>query len=66
KKITFYKDTIYKGRKITTYIYTRTVLIALLHIHTKGKHLVRLGMTHFATSYLTLGCLNDNKDSLIR
>ncbi|XLS77763.1 hypothetical protein HN51_061988, partial [Arachis hypogaea] len=66
KKVTLHKDTIYKGRKITTYIYARTVLIALLHIHTKGKDLVRLSMTHFVTSYLTLGCLNDNKDSLIR
>ncbi|XLR38922.1 hypothetical protein HN51_026091, partial [Arachis hypogaea] len=47
--------------KITTDIYARTVFITLLHIHTKGKDLVRLGMTHFATSYLTLGCLNDNK-----
>ncbi|XLT12596.1 hypothetical protein HN51_058286, partial [Arachis hypogaea] len=24
------------------------------------------GMTHFVTSYLTLGCLNDNKNPLIR
>ncbi|XLS90752.1 hypothetical protein HN51_066760 [Arachis hypogaea] len=66
KKVTLHKDTIYKGRKITTYIYARTALIALLHIHTKGKDLVRPGMTRFATSYLTLGCLNDNKGSLIR
>ncbi|XLT67594.1 hypothetical protein HN873_024033, partial [Arachis hypogaea] len=50
-----------KKKKITTDIYARTVFITLLHIHTKGKDLVRLGMTHFATSYLTLGCLNDNK-----
>ncbi|XLU57698.1 hypothetical protein S245_052346, partial [Arachis hypogaea] len=34
-------------------------------IYTKGKDLVRSGMTHFTTFYLTLGCLNDNKDSLI-
>ncbi|XLR35127.1 hypothetical protein S83_063027, partial [Arachis hypogaea] len=66
KKVTLHKDTIYKGRKITTYIYARTALIALLHIHTKGKDLVRPGMTRFATSYLTLGCLNDNKGSLIK
>ncbi|XLU33374.1 hypothetical protein S245_069440, partial [Arachis hypogaea] len=45
--VTLHKDTIYKGRKITTYIYARTALIALLHIHTKGKDLVRPGMTHF-------------------
>ncbi|XLS81037.1 hypothetical protein HN51_046868 [Arachis hypogaea] len=66
KKATLHKDTIYRGRKITTYIYARTALISLLHIHTKGKDLMRPGMTRFATSYLTLGCLNDNKGSLIR
>ncbi|XLT25060.1 hypothetical protein HN873_056352, partial [Arachis hypogaea] len=43
-----------------------TVLITVLHIHTKGKDLVRQDMTHFTTSYLILGCLNDNKSSLIR
>ncbi|XLU47863.1 hypothetical protein S245_042677, partial [Arachis hypogaea] len=66
KKVTLHMDTIYKGRKITTYIYARTALIAILHIHTKGKDLVRPGMIHFTTSYLNLGYLNDNKGSLIK
>ncbi|XP_072064179.1 uncharacterized protein [Arachis hypogaea] len=66
KKATLYKDTIYRDRKITTYIYARTALISLLHIHTKRKDLVRAAMTHFATSYLTLECLNNNKGSVIR
>ncbi|XLV03781.1 hypothetical protein S245_018118, partial [Arachis hypogaea] len=34
-------------------------------IYTKGKDLVRPDMTRFATFYLTLGCFNDNKNSLI-
>ena len=66
KKLDFHKDTIYKGRKITTYIYFRTSLISLLQHHTKGKDLVRPGMTRFATSYLTLGCLHEKKGALIR
>jgi len=32
----------------------------------KGTDLIRPALTRFATSYLTLGCLNDNKGSLIR
>ncbi|KAF1870816.1 hypothetical protein Lal_00030125 [Lupinus albus] len=49
EKILIYADTIYKGRKIITFIYE-----------------MRQGFTHLATSYLTLGCLNDNRTSLIR
>ena len=65
KKLDLHKNTIYKGRKITTYIYSRTSLISLLQHHTKGKDLVRPGMTRFATSYLTLGWLLQKKGALI-
>ncbi|OIW17919.1 hypothetical protein TanjilG_00248 [Lupinus angustifolius] len=66
KKILIPADTIYKGRKITTFIYGRTSLISFLQQHTEGRDLVRPSLTRFATSYLTLGCLNDNRTSLIR
>ncbi|XP_061336622.1 uncharacterized protein LOC133283732 [Gastrolobium bilobum] len=61
KKIPLHKDTIYKGKKITTYIYSRTSLISILHSFTSGKDLIRPAMTRFATSYLTLKCLHDHK-----
>nr|KYP61820.1 hypothetical protein KK1_016331 [Cajanus cajan] len=51
---------------ITSYIYCRTSLIALLHKFTKGGDSIRPGLTRFATSYLTLGCLNENKGPLTR
>jgi len=54
KKKYIHQETIQKGR---TYIYSRTSLISLLQHFTKGKDLVRPGLTHFATSYLTLRCL---------
>ncbi|KAJ1383181.1 Ribonuclease H-like superfamily [Sesbania bispinosa] len=41
------------------------MLISMLKKFTKGKDLVRPGMTRFATAYLTLSCLNDNKISLM-
>jgi len=66
KKIPLHQDTIANGKKITTYIYSRTGLISLLHKYSGGKDLIRQAITRFATSYLTLGCLNENKGSLIK
>jgi len=48
-------------KKITTYIYLRIGLISLLHKYTKGIDLIKPANTRFDTSYLTLGCLNENK-----
>lgn len=66
KKIQVHHDTIPKAKRITTYIYSRTSLISLLKTFTKDRDLVRPAMTRFATSYLTLGCLHENKLALIR
>ncbi|KAK8926167.1 hypothetical protein KSP39_PZI018649 [Platanthera zijinensis] len=66
KKIQVHHDTIPKAKRITTYIYSRTSLISILKTFTKDRELVRPAMTRFATSYLTLGCLNENKLALIR
>jgi len=44
-------------------IYT---LISLLQHFTKRKDFVRPTVTRFATFYLTLGCLNENKGALVR
>ncbi|XP_058775073.1 uncharacterized protein LOC131649323 [Vicia villosa] len=64
KKITLHKETIACGKKITTFIYARTSLISLLHKFTIEGDLIRPGLTRFATSYLTLGCLYENMASL--
>jgi len=65
KKIPLHHDTIAIGKKITTYIYSRTGLISF-HKYSEGKDLIRAANTRFATSYLTLGCLNYNRGSLIK
>ncbi|GJX03104.1 zf-BED domain-containing protein [Tanacetum coccineum] len=65
KKIEEHKVTIAKGKKITSFIYNRTRLICLLREFTKGKELLRPGATRFATSYLTLGRLHEQKGALI-
>jgi hypothetical protein len=66
KTKTIHRDTISKGKKLTQYIYSKYSLISLLQHFTKGKDLVRPAVTRFATSYLTLGCLNENKGALVR
>ncbi|KAF7832439.1 zf-BED domain-containing protein/DUF659 domain-containing protein/Dimer_Tnp_hAT domain-containing protein [Senna tora] len=65
KHIPLHKTTISSGRKITTFIYARTMLISILRNFTKGRDLIRPATTRFATSYLTLACLNENKGALM-
>ncbi|KAF1874144.1 hypothetical protein Lal_00041589 [Lupinus albus] len=65
RKIPIHKETIEHCKKVTTYIYSRTSLISLLHYHTNGTNLIRPAATRFAISYLTLGCLVDTKQALI-
>jgi len=57
--------TIKKGRKITTYIYGRTMLITMLKKLRKERELIRPGVTRFAKAYLTLACLHELKASLL-
>jgi len=66
KHLKVHEVTIKKRRKITTYIYGRTMLISMLKKYTNGRDLVRPGMTRFATTYLTLACLHEMKASLMR
>ncbi|KAG4907183.1 hypothetical protein JHK82_055845 [Glycine max] len=54
KHLKVHEVTIKQGRKITTYIYGRTMLIGMLKKYTNGRNLVRPGMTRFATAYLNL------------
>ena len=65
KKIKDNKYTIAKGKKITTYIYSRSMLLNWLRYFTKGRELTRLAATRFATSYLTWSCLNEFKGELM-
>ncbi|XP_014493054.1 uncharacterized protein LOC106755418 [Vigna radiata var. radiata] len=65
KNLKVHELTIKKGRKITTYICGRSMLISLLKKFTKGRDWIRLGVTRFATAYLTLACLHELKASLL-
>ncbi|XP_038690695.1 uncharacterized protein LOC119989295 isoform X2 [Tripterygium wilfordii] len=62
KKLKVHRVTIQKGRKITTYIYSRTLLMSMLKHFTQGRDLIRPDVTRFAT---TLRCLSEHKASLM-
>ncbi|KAJ6966015.1 hypothetical protein NC652_003794 [Populus alba x Populus x berolinensis] len=65
KKLEVHQVTIANGRRITSYIYTKTILISMLRHFTKRKDLISLTITRFAIAYLTLGCLSDCKIQLM-
>ncbi|CAN0906378.1 hypothetical protein LINGRAHAP2_LOCUS24214 [Linum grandiflorum] len=54
-----------KGRKITNFIYGRSMLISIMKEFTKDQDLIRPAVTRFATAYLTLGCLSKHKGDLM-
>ncbi|CAN0906381.1 hypothetical protein LINGRAHAP2_LOCUS24214 [Linum grandiflorum] len=65
KQLPIHKTTINKGRKITNFIYGRSMLISIMKEFTKDQDLIRPAVTRFATAYLTLGCLSKHKGDLI-
>jgi hypothetical protein len=64
-KLEVHQVTIAKGRRITSYIYSRIILISMLRHFMKKKDLIRSAATRFTIAYLTLGCLNDHKMQLM-
>jgi len=65
KKLEIHQVTIAKGRIITSYIYSIIILISMLRHFTKGRDLIRIAATRFATAYLTLRCFNYHKIQLM-
>ncbi|WVZ53074.1 hypothetical protein U9M48_004061 [Paspalum notatum var. saurae] len=59
------EQTIANGRQLTAFLYAHTRVLDLMRKYL-GKDLVRAGVTRFATAYLNLKSLQDNKKELIR
>lgn len=57
-------ETVKKAKKITSYIYNHTWVLNLMREHTKNKELARPAITRFATNYLTLQSILDNRQPL--
>lgn len=54
-----------QARQITVFLYAHTRVLALMR-KTLGKDLVRSGITRFATAYLNLKSLQDNKKEMLK
>ncbi|XP_021305495.1 uncharacterized protein LOC8072912 [Sorghum bicolor] len=59
------QETIVNARHVTAFVYAHTRLLDLMRKYL-GKDLVRSGVTRFATAYLNLKSLQDNKKELKR
>nr|KYP66189.1 hypothetical protein KK1_012473 [Cajanus cajan] len=57
-------NTIANAKKITTYIYRHTWVLNLYRQYSNGGELARPAVTRFATSYLTLNCIKQQKNAL--
>nr|GEW74104.1 hypothetical protein [Tanacetum cinerariifolium] len=57
-------DWIAKAKTLTIFIYAHHRTLALMRKFTKCKDIVRLGVTRFATSFLTLQSLMEKKEKL--
>ena len=63
-KISIFKDTVEKAKKITRYIYSHAWVLNLMRKFTKKKELLRPAVTRFATTYLTLHSIGCYKKEL--
>ncbi|CAN6685690.1 unnamed protein product [Malus baccata var. baccata] len=59
-----FKGVIDKAKAFTIFIYAHHKTLALMRKHTKKRDIIRLGVTRFATSFLTLQSLMDKKKDL--
>ncbi|KAG5059997.1 hypothetical protein JHK87_001026 [Glycine soja] len=55
----------FKGRRISTYIYGKIMLISIMKKFTNGRDLIKPSMHRFSMTYLTLSCLHELKASLM-
>jgi hypothetical protein len=63
-KIEWVKKTMEQGKSITRYIYNNSWVLNLMRKNTDGRELVRSTITRFATNFLTLQSMIDEKADL--
>ena len=63
-KVDWVKKIVDQAKSITRYIYNHTWVLTLMRKNTGGKELVRAAITRFATNFLTLQSIIDQKANL--
>ncbi|RDX85555.1 hypothetical protein CR513_33238, partial [Mucuna pruriens] len=64
RELLVFYNIIANAKKTTTYIYRHTWVLNLYRQYSKGRELARPAVTRFATSYLTLNCIKQQKNAL--
>jgi hypothetical protein len=64
RKIEWVKKTVEQGKSITRYIYNHSWVLNLMRKNTDGRELVKSAITRFATNFLMLQSMIDQKDNL--
>jgi len=62
--LSVFYNTIGNANKVTTYIYRHTRVLNLYRKHSNRRELARPIVTRFATAYLTLNCIKQQKNAL--
>ncbi|RWR88638.1 hypothetical protein CKAN_01766500 [Cinnamomum micranthum f. kanehirae] len=63
-KLPTHATTVAKARKITVFIYTHIWVLNLMRKFTKGRELIRAAVTRFATNFLTLKSIHEQRVAL--
>ena len=65
-KLDWIQEVVDKAKSITKYIYNHTIVLSTMRIYTEGKELVRPGATRFATNFISLQSMVQQKINLKR
>jgi len=65
-KLDWIQQVVDKAKSITKYIYNHTIVLSAMRTYTEGKELVRPGATRFATNFISLQSVVQQKINLKR
>lgn len=65
-ELRIHRETCERAKEITKFIYAHSIVLNIMRDHTKGKELLRPAVTRFATKYLTLKSILENRSALKR
>jgi len=65
-KLHWIHEVVEKAKSITKYLYNHTIVLNTMRIYTEGKEIVRPAMTRFATNFISLQSVVEQKINLKR
>ena len=65
-KLEWIQEVVEKAKSITKYVYNHTIVLSTMRVYTEGKELIRPGVTRFATNFISLQSVVEQKVNLKR